>query len=459
MVRVPGFDKLRVGGIPERGCVKLCAPRAPGLRTLTLPHTTRILRRMKIQLVLCVASVLTATFSTRASDSWPEFRGPTGQGQSALKRLPTTWSTNQNVAWRQEIPGTGWSSPVLHNGRVYLTSAVQSEGTKKQTLQTLCLDAALGKIVWATEVFQDDVAAVHKKNSQASPTPVLAGDRLYVHFGHQGTACLALDGKVIWKNNDLRYSPVHGNGGSPVLAGSALVFSADGNAEPCVVALDKDTGKLLWKTTRETSAKKKFSFSTPLVLEVNGKPQIISPGSGAVCAYDPQDGKELWRVRYGEGYSVVPRPIFGHGLLFLSSGFDQPWVYAIRPDGSGDVTDTHVAWKLTKSAPHTPSLLLVGDELYFVSDAGIASCVDAQTGAVHWQERVGKGCSASPLFADGKIYIQDEAGLGVVLQPGKEFKVLAKNALGERTFASYAAGDGALFIRTEKNLYRIQATQ
>ena len=419
---------------------------------------------MKILGLLCAtfvvtATLITATFSTRASDSWPEFRGPTGQGHSTLKALPTTWSTNQNVAWRQEIPGNGWSSPVLHDGRVYLTTAAQPKGATKQTLQALCLNSATGKSVWATDIFQDDISKGHKKNSQASPTPVLADGRLYVHFGHQGTACLDLAGKVIWKNNDLRYSPVHGNGGSPALVGSALVFSSDGLPEPFVAALDKDTGKLLWKTKRVTDAKKKFSFSTPLVLEVNGQPQIISPGSGAVCAYDPKDGTELWRVRYGEGYSVVPRPIFGHGLLFLSSGFDQPWVYAIRPGGSGDVTETHVAWKLTKGAPHTPSLLLVGDELYFVSDAGIASCVDAKTGTVHWQERVGKGCSASPLYADGKIYVQDEVGLGVVLQAGKEFKVLAKNALGEATLASYAAGDGALFIRTEKNLYRIQATQ
>ncbi len=413
---------------------------------------------MKIHSLLCVAT-LVAAGAVHASDSWPEFRGPTGQGHSSLKQLPTAWSTNKNVAWRQEIPGTGWSSPVLHDGRLYLTTAVQPSGETRQTLRALCLDSVTGKTVWSTDVFVDEVTRAHKKNSQASPTPILADKRLYVHFGHQGTACLDLEGKVVWKNATLRYSPVHGNGGSPVLAGSALVFSADGQAEPFVAALDRDSGKLLWKTRRETSAKKKFSFSTPLVIEVNGKQQVISPGSGAVCAYDPKDGKELWRVRYGEGYSVVPRPIFGHGLLFIGSGFDQPWVYAIRPDGSGDVTDTHVAWKLTKGAPHTPSLLLIEDELYFVSDSGIASCVDAKTGKVHWQERIGAGCSASPVYADGKIYVQDEVGLGVVLQPGKQFKVLGKNSLGERTLASYAVGDGALFIRSEKNLYRIQSAQ
>ena len=403
--------------------------------------------------------LLAAAAASQASDSWPEFRGPTGQGVSDLKNLPTEWSTNKNVAWRQAIPGTGWSSPVLHNGRLYLTSAVKPAMSAKQSLRTLCLDSSTGKIIWNTEVFQDETSKAHPKNSQASPTPVLSGEQLFVHFGHQGTACLDLAGKVLWKNNGLRYSPVHGNGGSPALAGSALIFSADGGTDPFVAALDRHSGKVLWKTKRETSAKKQFSFSTPLVIKVNGQTQVISPGSGAVCAYDPADGRELWRVRYGEGYSVIPRPIFGHGLLFLASGYDQPWVYAIRPDGAGDVTDTHVVWKLSKGAPNTPSLLLAGDELYFVSDAGVANCVDAKTGTLHWQERVGSGCSASPVFADGKIYIQDEAGLGVVLEAGKEFKLLAKNALHERTLASYAVGDGALFIRTEKNLYRIQTAR
>ncbi len=412
---------------------------------------------MKIQPFHFALVFLATALISRASDSWPEFRGPTGQGISALKQLPTEWSTNKNIAWRQEIPGAGWSSPVLHNGRLYLTSAVKPADAAKQSLRTLCLDSSTGKIIWNTEVFQDDVSKGHGKNSQASPTPILAADRLYVHFGHQGTACLDLAGKVLWKNNELRYSPVHGNGGSPALAGQALIFSADGGKDPFIAALDRDTGKLLWKTKRETTAKKQFSFSTPLVIEVNGKQQVISPGSGAVCAFDPKDGKELWRVRYGEGYSVIPRPVFGHGLLFLGSGYDQPWVYAVRPDGSGDVTDTHVAWKLSKGAPNTPSLVLAGDEVYFVSDAGVASCADAKTGKVHWQERVGAGCSASPIYADGKIYIQDEAGLGVVLAAGKEFKVLSKNPLGERTLASYAVGDGALFIRSAKNLYRIQA--
>jgi outer membrane protein assembly factor BamB len=250
---------------------------------------------------------------------------------------------------------------------------------------------------------------------------------------------------------------VHGNGSSPILVDDALIFNCDGASEPFVVALDKNTGTVLWKTKRETSAKKKFSFSTPLSVNFDGRTEVITPGSGAVCSLDPKTGREIWRVRYGEGYSVIPRPVYGQGLIFVVSGFDRPAVLAIRPGGKGDVTETHVAWTLTKGAPNTPSLLLVGEELYMVSDGGIASCVDARTGRVHWQERLGGNYSASPIQADGRIYFQNEEGTAVVIRAGKEFVRLATNSLGERTLASYAVTDGALFVRTDQHLYRVQS--
>lgn len=430
---------------------------APATPFLDASVMGRHCRAMLHKSLPAAAAALCSLSLAYAAQDWPEFRGPTGQGQVTGGRLPLEWSSSKNVAWKQAIPGKGWSSPVLRNGRLYLTTAMPGEGSG-MALRTLCLDAASGKEIWNVEVFgggSNSPSKIHNKNSHASSTPLLTEDRLYVHFGHQGTACLDLGGKVLWRNTSLGYPPVHGNGGSPVLVGDALIFSCDGASDPFVVALDKDSGKQLWKTKRETDAKKKFSFSTPLVIEVNGQKQVISPGSGAVCAYDPRTGRELWRARYGEGYSVVPRPVFGHGLVFLSSGFDKPVVMAIRPDGRGDVTETHVAWTLTKGAPNTPSLLLAGDELYMVSDGGIASCVDAKTGKVHWQERVGGNYSASPIFADGRIYFQNEEGTGVVLKAGREFQKLASNALGERTLASYAAADGALFIRTEENLYKV----
>jgi outer membrane protein assembly factor BamB len=402
---------------------------------------------------LLLPALLAATFTASAATDWPQFRGSEGNGHSPAKNLPLTWDATKNVAWKTELPGKGWSSPALHKGRLYLTTA--EEVGSELSLRALCHDAATGKPLWATEVILTPPVKHHSKNSQASPTAIVDGDRVYVHFGHYGTACLDLAGKVVWKQSELKYSPVHGNGGSPILVGNALIFSCDGGSDPFVVALDKASGKVLWKVKRETTAKRNFSFSTPTLITVKGQQQLITPGSGVVCALDPKTGAELWRCRYGEGYSVIPKPVFGHGMIFVSSGYDKPVLHAIRADGKGDVTDTHIAWKLEKGAPHTPSPLLVGNELYVVSDAGIASCLDAKTGQVHWSERVGGNYSASPLLADGKIYLQNETGTGVVLKPGKTFEKLAENALGEKTLASYAVTDGALFIRTEKHLYRI----
>jgi outer membrane protein assembly factor BamB len=389
--------------------------------------------------------------------SWPEFRGPTGQGVSTARHLPLQWINSpeaKNILWKTAIPGQAWSSPVLQNQRLYLTTALASADQPGLSLRALCLDASAGTIVWDVEVVAvPEKGRIHSKNSYASPTPIIEGDRLYVHFGHQGTACLDLKGKVLWRNTSLNYPPVHGSGGSPILVDDALIFSCDGASDPFVVALEKKTGDVRWKVARNIEASKKFSFTTPLCITVNGQKQVISPASAAVCAYDPQNGRELWRVRYAEGYSVVPRPVYGHGLVFISTSFDRPEVMAIRPDGQGDVTATHVAWTLRKGAPNTPSLLLVDDELYLVSDAGIASCVDAKTGKVNWSERVGGNYSASPLYADGRIYLQNEEGVGVVVKPGKTFQELARNSLNERTLASYAVADGTLFIRGQEHLF------
>jgi outer membrane protein assembly factor BamB len=263
-----------------------------------------------------------------------------------------------------------------------------------------------------------------------------------------------LAGKILWRNTDCKYDPRHGNGGSPILVGDALIFSCDGRDQRFMVALDKATGRMLWKTPREGESERTYSFSTPLLIP-GDQPQIVSPGSDVVNAYDPRTGRELWRVRY-TGYSVVPRPVFGNGLVFVCTGFFTPHLLAIRPDGQGDVTATHVAWEARKAVSLTPSPLLVGDELYLVSDNGVASCLDAKTGTTHWSERLGGTYSASPLYAEAKVYFQSEEGTGAVVRAGKKFERLARNTLGERTFASYAAVDGALFIRGEHNLYRVQ---
>jgi outer membrane protein assembly factor BamB len=410
-------------------------------------------------------ALLTLVLAAPAPDagaSWPEFRGPTGQGLVAAGKMPTEWGPDKNVAWKQEIPGKGWSSPVILDGRIYLTTAVPVDGsdTKDQSLRAICLNAKTGKILWDVEALTQDGSKapnIQNKNSHASPTPIVdaKAKRLYVHFGHMGSACLDLDGQVQWTQTDLHYAPVHGNGGSQALAEDLLVYSIDGSDKQCVVALEAATGKVKWQTDRHSTAGKKFSFSTPLVIDVDGKKQVISPASDMVCAYDLKSGDEVWRVTY-DGYSVTPRPVFAHGMVFICTGFTTPSLLAIKPDGKGDMTKTHIAWTANKSVPHTPSLLVSGDELYMVSDGAIASCLDAKTGEVHWQERLGGAFSASPILADGKIYFLSEDGVGHVIKAGTKFERVAKNELKERTLASYAAADGALFIRTAANLYRIE---
>jgi outer membrane protein assembly factor BamB len=359
-------------------------------------------------------------------------------------------------------PGHGWSSPILARGKIYFTTAVSATAPGEYSLRALCVDAKTGKIVWDKEVFREDSSwspGIHGKNSHASSTPIAEGDRIYVHFGHEGTACLDLDGNKVWENRKFRYTPIHGNGGSPAIVGDILFFSCDAGSDPFVVALDKKTGDLRWKQARVTPAKRKFSFSTPGLLTVNGRTEIISPGSGAVIAYDPVDGHEFWRARYGEGYSVVPCPVFGQGMTFIGTGFDQAKVIAVRYDGSGDVTDSNIAWTLTKGAPHTASMIVDGNELYMVSDAGIASCVDAKKGSVVWSERLSGGFSSSPVLAEGRLYFINEEGNSFVVKAGRTFQLLSKNELGEKTLASPAVDDGALFIRTDGHLWRLGGSE
>ncbi len=401
-----------------------------------------------------------------ASAEWTQFRGSGGQGHvEEGAQLPLEWSAEKNVTWRVDLPGKGWSSPIVHQGKIYLTAAIAETRDQDRTgvdrsLVTIALDAKSGEILWQTQVFQQDgarEARIHKKNSHASSTPIIAWDHLFVHFGHQGTACLNLDGKVLWTNQDLTYKPVHGNGGSPIVVGDKLIFSCDGPPDPFVAALHVKTGRVAWKTPRNTKASKKFSFCTPILLDVDGRKEVILPGSGSVFAYDPQTGAELWRSGYGEGYSVVPRPVFGHGLIFASSGYDRPAIYAVHPGGSGDVTKSHIEWAHTaKGAPRNASPLLVGDELYLFDDKGIGSCLDAKTGDVHWQERVGSDMSASPIHSNGKIYALDEQGTTYVIEAGTDFNLLAENALEERTLASFGVDGDALLIRTETGLFRIE---
>jgi outer membrane protein assembly factor BamB len=258
-------------------------------------------------------------------------------------------------------------------------------------------------------------------------------------------------GEIVWRTL-LKYSPQHGPGGSPVLFEDLLIVNCDGLDTQYVAALDTGTGKVRWKTSRAGSQ----AYTTPLVIEAGGRTQVISPGAYRASAYDPRTGKEIWRVRYGQGFSNVPRPVFGAGLVFICSGFFEPVLLAVRPDGQGDVTNSHVAWTLKRSAPLTPSPILAGENLYVVSDNGICTCLDARTGEPYWRERLGGTFSASPVYADGRIYFLNEDGETTVAAPGKKFQKLATNQLDGRTLASIAVSGGALFIRTDKSLYRLE---
>jgi outer membrane protein assembly factor BamB len=382
------------------------------------------------------------------SQDWPEFRGPTGQGYSDERGLPLVWSENKNVRWKVAIPGRGWSSPAIQGDRIWLTTATE-EG---KSLRAISVDRNTGAILQNVEIFRiKSPGNLNAKNSQASPTPVLEGDRVYLHFGAYGTACITQSGEVVWKTRLDYDNGQHGPGGSPVIYDNLLILSCDGQDVQYVVALDKTTGKVRWKKLREGYQ----AYTTPLVVRLPAGDQIISPGAFRAVSYEPRTGKELWQVRYGDGFSNVPRPVYGNGLVFICTGFQQPSLLAVRLDGRGDVTKSHIAWTLKRGVSLTPSPLLVGDELYMVSDNGVASCIDAKTGAPHWQVRLGGNHSASPIYADGRIYFLSEEGESVVIAPGKEFKALAKNQLDGPTLASMAVSNGSIFVRSQTHLYRL----
>ncbi len=420
---------------------------------------------MSIRRLIISTIAFVVTVPAGFAADFPQFRGTNGQGHVQATGLPVTWSGADNVTWKVPVPGKGWSSPIILKGRLYLTTAVPKPGgdPDDQSLRTLCLDIKTGKTLWNREIFDRNhvptTGLLHGKNSHASPTPASDGQFLYVHFGTEGTACLELaTGKIVWTSRALKYTPRHGNGGSPVLVDGMLVVTCDGQDICYVAALDCKTGKVVWKTDRTLDLPRKFSFSTPLVINVKGNKQIVCPGTGLVAAYDPMTGKEIWHVGYGDGYSVIPRPVYGHGLVYVCSGWGVPTLFAIRPTGQGDVTGTHVVWKQTSKAniPHTPSTLLIDNNLFLISDTGIASCLDARTGKLHYRKRVGGKYSASPTYADGKIYLQSEEGTGIVLKPGRRFAELGRNKLEGRTFVTYAVAENALFIRTETGLFRIE---
>ena len=412
---------------------------------------------MRRALVAALATILLGG-ADLMSQEWPQFRGPTGQGHAEAKGLPLLWSETQNVRWKVPVAGVGWSSPVVSNGRVWLTTSVEVPKSPRErgglSLRALAFDIATGKPLVDVEVFRlTRLRDLNPKNSFASATPIVDGDRVYVHFSADGTAAISTTGDVLWTAR-FPYESQHGGGGSPVLYKDLLIFNCDGNGvDAFVVALDTRTGKERWRRDRRKPSDQ--AYTTPLVITVEGRDQLISVGAYRAGAYDPATGREIWRVSYADGFSNVPRPVFGNGLVFIATGFQQPTLIAVRPGGEGDVTRTHVAWTLTRGAPFTPSPILVGDLLYVVSDSGILTLVDAAGGKVHYQQRLGGNYSASPVLADGRIYFLSEEGVTTVISPGVAFNRLAVNRLDGATLASMAMSDGAVYIRSHTHLYRL----
>lgn len=425
---------------------------------------------------------LTLTVNGVASD-WPQFRGPDGQGRIDSDRLPLKWSEDENVAWKTSLPGEGHSSPVISGQQIWVTTAVAAQLTKEEeerrlaeiensrglklagalSLQALLVNAATGKLERTVELFKvEKPEPKHSLNSYASPTPVIADDHLYVHFGTYGTACVQRQtGEVVWRQDELHCDHQNGPGSSPVVWNDLLIIHYDGIDQQYIAALDRFTGQLRWKTMRsgEMDPKPELqkAYGTPLIVEANGRPIVVSTGANWLYGYDARDGSEIWKASYGKlGFSTVPRPVADDQHVYISTSYMQPRLLAVDFTGQGDVTETHVRWTSDRQAPRKPSMLLVQNNLYTVTDNGIAACLRADDGEEVWKHRLTGDFSASPLYAGDRLYFFGQNGTTTVLSAESNPQVLAKNTLDAGFMASPAVTDDALILRTEEALYRIE---
>ena len=427
---------------------------------------------MRLCPTVLLAAILAAGHADAGQD-WPQFRGPHGDGTSAARNVPLTWSESNNIDWKVAVPGRGRSSPVVIGDRVWLTTALEQgvirtniksddmQTAEHVTLQAVGLDAKQGKELWRTTLFEvDKPAPVHWLNSWATPSPVIEKGQLYCDFGTFGTACLdARDGKILWQTC-LPLDHQVGPGSSPVLWRDLLVLVRDGRDAQYVTALDKQTGRTVWKTDRppiDTSkGDLKKCFTTPLLIASGKGTQLLSPGARWVVSYDPDTGKELWRQRHGEGFSIGSCPVFSHGLAIFSTGCMRPQFLAVNIDGTGEIPATNVVWRITQQVPVMSSPVVSGEEMYWVSDDGMASCADPRTGEIYWQKRAGGRTFASPLYAEGRVYFFAQDGKTTVIRAGRQFEKLAENQLQGPVVATPAIVDGTIYLRTDTHLYRIQ---
>ncbi|HEV8482214.1 MAG TPA: PQQ-binding-like beta-propeller repeat protein [Blastocatellia bacterium] len=403
----------------------------------------------------------------QGGDDWPQFRGPEGNGHSDARDLPLNWSETKNVVWKTPIHGRGWSSPVIYGSQVWLTTATP-DGRK---LYALCLDRNTGRIIQDLKLFDvADPQYAHPFNSYASPTPVIEPGRVYVTFGSAGTACIDTKSfRVLWERRDIECNHFRGAGSSPIVFQDLMIMNFDGSDQQFVIALDKRTGKTVWRTKRsidfqdlEANGKPaadgdfRKGFATPQVTMINGRWELISLGSKAAYSYNPFNGQELWRVEERSQHSASTRPVIGHGMIFYPTGFSTGQLFAVRTGGNGLITDTHVAWKLKRGVSNKPSILLVDDLIFMINDTGIASCIEAKSGEVIWQKRIGGEYSASPVYAEGRVWLFSEDGKTSVIRSGRNFELLAENQLDEGFLSSPAIANNAFYLRTRTHLYRIE---
>lgn len=415
---------------------------------------------------------------------WPQFRGPSGDGIAANQNPPIEFGEDQNVLWRTDVVGKGWSSPVVADNVVYLTTAIERIPTEQERLELLrqteneekkfkslaiakaielklmMLDLDSGSLLKTIDLATvEKPDAIHSLNSYASPTPVVDGQRIFCHFGTYGTFCLdRTSGETVWS----RVMPLKhavGPGSSPFVYGDKLILIQDGMEKQYVIALDKATGAQIWKTNRPpmraSNGDQKKSYCTPIsTTDSLGREQLICPGSQWIVGLDPATGKELWRADHGDGFSLVPRPVMHGDHVIFATGFGKPQLWAVDITGSGDVTDSHVRWTVAKGMPQKPSPLIVDDLIYVVVDSGIATCLRASDGSEVWKERLGGTFSASPLFAGGMIYLANHDGEVFIIKPGETFDLVRTNQLNGQIMASPVPINESLLIRTDQALYR-----
>ncbi len=403
---------------------------------------------MPLHRFLSIASPLLLASLPLRAENWPEWRGPRLDGTSAERGLPTKWSATENVAWKTALPGEGHASPIVWGDKIFIVAS----RTESEERLLLCLDRGTGAIVWQAVVLKSGAEQIHKLNSRASSTPATDGERVFTTFlDNRDVVVSAHDfaGQQLWVKRPGTFSSVHGFCSSPILFEDKVIVNCDQDGEGYIVALARADGRELWRIARPNKTR---SYCAPLIREAAGRTQMVLSGSKCVTSYDPRTGKLLWTID-GPTEQFVASLVFNEraNLFFLTAGFPEHHILAIRPDGSGNVTQSHIAWRTTRGAAYVPSPISAGDYFLVTSIGGIAHCFDAKSGAIAWQERLGEQ-HASIVLADGLAYFLNDKGETNVVRPGPKFDLVAMNEIGERCFASPAISGGQIFLRTEKSL-------